>query len=81
MTKHIAGTTDYWELKIGDIVLDKFGIQITGKGKGICLDGKWAQYDGNDVHIQVETPMGRKKQIILSKKEIKLLLRNFKDSR
>ena len=82
MVKHIAGKTKYWKLKIGDTVVNKSGNLITGKGKGICLNGKWADYKDNSVLIQTENPYGSTKdEITLSKKEIKVLLKNFKDSR
>ena len=81
--KHIAGKTKYYQLKIGDIVVNNSGKTITGKGKGVCLDGKWADYkQGSEVLIQTENPYGNKKnEMTLSKKEIKVLLKNFKDSR
>lgn len=79
--KHIVGKSEYYELQIGDIVLNKSGKIITGKGKGVCLNRKWANYSGNTVLIQVKTPMGYEKEMRLSKQEIKILLKNFKDSR
>ena len=61
----------------------KTGRKITGKGKGVCLNGKWAQYKANNkVLIQDPNPYDNSNdEITLSKQEIKVILKNFKDSR
>ena len=80
---HIAGKWKFWDLKIGDKIVSKTGRILTGKGKGVVLDGQYARFTdaGNAIIESKSWTTGKENKITLSKQEIKAILKNFKDSR